>query len=101
VIDDPRMSRHHLEIRVIREQFALFDLDSSGGTYVNGQRINQGILYPGDLISLASVNVVFTQDRLLSERVKTDPTTLGGHGKLVTAVFEAALRDKGKSENCK
>ncbi len=93
VIDDPRISRHHLEIRVIREQFVLFDLNSSGGTYVNSQRVSQGMLYPGDLISLAGVNVVFTQDKLL-KRAKTDPESLGGHGEHVTAVFETAMRNK-------
>lgn len=95
VLDDPRVSRQHLQIRVIREQFVLFDLNSSGGTYINGQRVSQGMLYPGDLISLAGVNMVFAQDKLL-RRVKTDPEALGGHGEHVTAVFENALRKKGK-----
>jgi len=99
VIDDPRISRRHVEIRVIREQFVLFDLNSSGGTYVNGQRISQGMLYPGDLISLAGINLVFTQDKLLSRHAKTDPESLGGHGKHVTAVFESALRNKGEKRN--
>lgn len=99
VIDDPRISRHHLEIRVIREQFVLFDLDSSGGTYVNGQRISQGMLYPGDLISLAGTNIVIARDKTLSQRAQTDPAKLGGHGEHVTAVFESAMRNKKKNMN--
>lgn len=99
VIDDPRVSRHHLEIRVIREHFVLFDLGSSGGTYVNGQRISQGMLYPGDLISLAGVNMVIAQDKTLSQRIQTDPARLGGRGEHVTAVFESAMRNKKKTGN--
>jgi pSer/pThr/pTyr-binding forkhead associated (FHA) protein len=94
VLDDPRVSRKHLEIRVIREHFVLFDLNSSGGTFVNGQRVNQGILYSGDVISLAGVNLVFMQDSRL--RVPgTDPLTQQGAGERNTAIFNSSTdRDK-------
>lgn len=62
VIDDPRVSRNHAQLRAIKERFVLFDLNSTGGTYVNGQRSNQTILYPGDVISLAGVTLIFGQD---------------------------------------
>jgi hypothetical protein len=62
VVDDPRVSRNHAQMRVIKGRFVIFDLDSSGGTFVNGQRTNQSILYPGDVISLAGVTLVFGQD---------------------------------------
>ena len=62
VIDDPRVSRTHAQLRVIKARFVLFDLNSSGGTFVNNQRINQSVLYPGDVISLAGVTLIFGQD---------------------------------------
>lgn len=62
VIEDPRVSRLHAQLRVVKENFVLFDLGSTGGTFVNGQRINQCFLYPGDVISLAGVTLVFGQD---------------------------------------
>jgi pSer/pThr/pTyr-binding forkhead associated (FHA) protein len=40
----------------------LFDLNSTGGTFVNGQRTSQTVLYPGDVISLAGVALIFGQD---------------------------------------
>lgn len=94
VIDDPRISRHHLEIRVIQDNFVVFDLNSTGGTYVNGQRVNQGLLYPGDLISLAGVNLVFIQDKQLPERGKTDTDTSIGPGVHSTAIFQSSMTDK-------
>lgn len=62
VIDDPRVSRRHAQLRAIRGWYILFDLNSTGGTYVNGQRVTQSILYPGDVISLAGVPLIYGQD---------------------------------------
>ena len=95
VLDDPRVSRHHMEVRVIRGHFVLFDLNSSGGTYVNGQKTSQGILYPGDMISLAGVNMVFMQDSRLSTR-DTDGFRTAGPGTRQTAIFNTSLFSKKK-----
>ena len=62
VIDDPRVSRAHAQLRAIKGRFVVFDLNSTGGTFVNGQRTSQTVLYPGDVISLAGVTLVFGQD---------------------------------------
>lgn len=61
-IDDPRVSRNHCQIRYANHQYTLFDLNATGGTFVNGQRIQQYPLKPGDVISLAGVPLVFGQD---------------------------------------
>ena len=62
VIDDPRISRNHAQLRSINGRYVLFDLNSTGGTFVNGQRTSQTVLYPGDVISLAGVALIFGQD---------------------------------------
>jgi hypothetical protein len=62
VIDDPRVSRKHAQIRVINNRYAIYDLDSTGGTYVNKVKIDQCALFPGDVISLAGVDLVYGQD---------------------------------------
>jgi hypothetical protein len=59
VIDDPRVSRTHAQIRLVQGRYAIFDLDSTGGTFVNGQRVIQHVLHPGDVLSLAGVQIVF------------------------------------------
>ncbi len=61
VLDDPRVSRTHAELRAINGRYVLFDLNSTGGTFVNGLRITQSVVYPGDVISLAGVNLVYGQ----------------------------------------
>ena len=63
VIDDPRVSRLHAQIRSINGFLVLFDLDSIGGTLVNGNRIQECALSAGDVISLAGVPLVFNQEK--------------------------------------
>jgi hypothetical protein len=74
VITDPRVSRNHAQLRIVRDRFVIFDLNSSGGLYVNGHRTNQCVLYPGDVISLAGVNLLFGHD------IDTDRLTDGSKG---------------------
>jgi hypothetical protein len=62
VLDDPRVSRNHAQIRAIGGAFVLFDLNSTGGTFVNNDRITQFELQPGDVISLAGVPVIYGED---------------------------------------
>lgn len=61
VISDPHVSRHHAQLRVTKGYFILFDLDSTGGTSVNGEPITQKVLNGGDIISLAGVPIIFGQ----------------------------------------
>lgn len=62
VITDRRVSRLHAQVRAVKGHFMIFDLDSSGGTWINGERVRQRILHPGDVISLAGVPLVFGQE---------------------------------------
>jgi hypothetical protein len=62
-LDDPRVSRRHAQLRLMQSHYVLFDLNSTGGTYVNGQRIQQVTLKPGDVISLAGVPLIYGEDR--------------------------------------
>ncbi len=62
VVDDPRVSRVHAQLRALRGQYVIFDLGSSGGTMVNGQAVQQSVLHPGDVISLCGVPLIFGQE---------------------------------------
>ena len=61
VVDDPRVSRTHAQLRAINGRYIIFDLNSMGGTFVNGKKVNQSILYSGDVISLAGADFIFGQ----------------------------------------
>ena len=62
VLSDARVSRAHAQLRAINGRYVIFDLDSSGGSFVNGERVRQRSLQPGDVISLAGFALVFGQD---------------------------------------
>lgn len=100
VIDDPRVSRNHAQLRAIKGRFVLFDLNSTGGTFVNGQRTSQTVLYPGDVISLAGVALIFGQDNppprpdlAGTSPLNPDP----GTSERPTATIEHNTVDLGKS----
>lgn len=61
VVDDPRVSRTHAQMRAINGRYIIFDLNSTGGTFVNGERVKQTVLYPGDVISLAGADLIYGQ----------------------------------------
>jgi len=89
VIDDPRVSRKHGQLRAIKGRYMLFDLNSSGGIYVNGERIKQITLHPGDVISLAGVPIVYGQDavRAISETQEyTSPENASNADSTTTSV---------------
>ncbi len=61
VIDNEHVSRHHAEIREVAGHYVLLDLNSTGGTTVNGKRVQEHTLRPGDVVSLAGVPLIFGQ----------------------------------------
>lgn len=54
-------SRRHAEITSARGEFVLRDLDSTNGTFVNGARIDERNLEPGDCIQIGDSVVTFCQ----------------------------------------
>lgn len=100
VIDDPRVSRNHAQLRAIKGRFVLFDLNSTGGTFVNGQRTSQTVLYPGDVISLAGVALIFGQDNPppRPDMANTSPLNPDpGTSERPTATIEHNTVDLGKT----
>jgi hypothetical protein len=62
VIDDARVSRSHAQLRLRFGHYVVYDLGSTGGTFVNGQRIEECVLRAGDVISLGGVPVIYGED---------------------------------------
>lgn len=61
-IDNPSISREHFNITRTDQGYVITDLNSSHGTYVNGQKISEGqskTLDSGDLITIKSINIEF------------------------------------------
>jgi hypothetical protein len=62
ILDDPHVSRTHAQLRLREGSYVVFDLGSTGGTIVNGRRVHQHVLRPGDVITVASTPMVYGED---------------------------------------
>ena len=109
---DGQISKRHARIEMDAEgRFALYDLDSTNGTKVNGRRIDNRILNDGDEIQLGETRLTFQQNRKdeaaddsASDSVfpapRSDSPSNGSGGGRSQGVFGGAaadLRDGGDS----
>jgi hypothetical protein len=62
VLGDPNVSRKHAEVRRDGEGWAVIDLGSTNGIKLNGRRVDQGTLQPGDRITLGLTELTFELD---------------------------------------
>lgn len=59
IIDEDSVSREHARVRFENGQFILYDMASTGGTYVNGNMVQRQMLYDDDKIRLGRVEMTF------------------------------------------
>ena len=59
VIDNIQISRHHARIDLSEDDYILIDLNSTGGTSVNGLPVSSRSLEQGDAISIAGTPMIF------------------------------------------
>jgi hypothetical protein len=62
VLDDPNVSRRHAEVRRDGGGWAVSDLGSTNGIKLNGRRVDQGALQPGDRITVGLTELTFELD---------------------------------------
>lgn len=62
VLDDPHVSRRHALVRLENSRYVLYDLKSTAGTKVNDVDISSHTLRPGDVIRVASIEIVYGEE---------------------------------------
>ncbi len=62
VVDDPNVSRRHVEIRPDGDTWTLRDLGSTNGTELNGRRVERARLEDGDEITVGTTRITFARD---------------------------------------
>ncbi len=70
-IDHPTVSGRHARVEATAEGFALTDLGSRNGSFVNGKKVARAILRPNDWISLGSHVLIF-KDSVAGRRGNTE-----------------------------
>jgi serine/threonine protein kinase len=82
-LTDPRVSRSHFAIEARGRRLLLTDLQSNAGTFVNGRRVTEAELHPGDVITVGDTELRVEGDaagelamRVLAPRTKAPPPVL-------------------------
>jgi len=83
------VSRNHAMIVHQNEKWILYDLESTNGTWVNGQRIAQHILRHGDQIQIGPAVSVF---QLTGLAVQPDPIPIAADVQIATPSPEAVVQ---------
>jgi pSer/pThr/pTyr-binding forkhead associated (FHA) protein len=61
VVDAAMVSRLHCRLTAGATELQVIDLESTNGTFVNGQRVTQAILKEGDILGVGRVDLVVTR----------------------------------------
>ncbi len=71
-IPEPSVSSHHCEVLLQGNDIVVKDLNSTNGTYINGQKVTEGPLKPGQILRLGQIEM----------RLETDAPAPAGPKKL-------------------
>lgn len=67
ILNDPTVDNLHAKLIVEDNKFLLKDNNSTSGCFVNGQRITQKEILPGDIIKLGNTELIVLDPRRLQE----------------------------------
>jgi hypothetical protein len=98
LINDPTVSKKHAQILYLPGGFLLKDLESSNGTFVNNQRIEEFYLSDKDLVTFGEANYVFTCTKAAEPSREAEPATVEldvDLGELGTGVATATFQATG------
>ena len=59
VLDDQHISRKHARLLARHGKFVLIDENSTAGTRLNGQLVDEQTLKPGDVITIAKIDLIY------------------------------------------
>jgi signal transduction histidine kinase len=89
---DPGASRHHARLELQGGRLVLRDLSSSNGTFVNGVRITEAAIQPGDQVRVG--NTILTMGQPLSDTAPVDrrglPIQVDTEGRVDSSIITTA-----------
>ncbi len=80
ILSDKAVSRLHCEIEYTADSFLLRDMGSTNGTFLNGSKVKEAYLAPGDLIKIGNTSIEFVA---FDEKVKIEPSAHNSFGAMV------------------
>jgi hypothetical protein len=106
-LKDPAVSRVHCEVELEDGQVVVTDHESGSGTFVNGRRIVEHVLQPGDILQIGDTQLRFEAPRAAAAAApapaKPKPVVLVGDrlqelsGKMLSHFYVGNVLAKGQS----
>lgn len=61
VVKDNRLSRAHCRFEPRDDGWSIVDLESQNGTFLNGRRVRESLVKPGDVVTIGTADIVFEE----------------------------------------
>jgi adenylate cyclase len=89
-LPDEHVSRQHARVEYRRDACYIVDLGSSNGTKVNGVKIKEKALAPGDIITIGKNRLRFEDGNASKVELYDSPPVVPGNGTIVKSFDEVA-----------
>ena len=78
-LEYPNVSSHHCQLEIVNGYWHVRDMNSSNGTKVNGERVIERFLQPGDTLAIAKhrFEISYSPDPSLPPPEERDPFAIG------------------------
>jgi pSer/pThr/pTyr-binding forkhead associated (FHA) protein len=91
-IADPSVSSHHCEVLLRGSDVVIKDLNSTNGSFINGEKISESVLKPGQTLKLGQIELQLLTDGMAIPAAKPAPAPApapAGGGSAPTSVASA------------
>src|SRR5439155_708804 len=68
-IAEPSVSSHHCEVLLRGSDVVVKDLNSTNGTYINGEKVSESVLKPGQLLRLGQIEMRLETDATAAQQL--------------------------------
>src|SRR5437016_12083385 len=75
-IDEPSVSSHHCEVLLRGPDIVVKDLNSNNGTFINGEKVSESVLKPGQVLRLGQIEMRLETDTAPAAAKKSIDQTL-------------------------
>jgi len=106
VLEDGQVSRRHALIKRTGQEFALIDLNSANGTFINGKRIREHLLKNGDSFGISRFTIEF-KNTFAAPAIKYENQQIGNTvlmrapseiGAIIPKMDKSAIPSSGASQ---
>src|SRR5205823_12494767 len=106
-IAEPSVSSHHCEVLLRGSDVVVKDLNSTNGSFINGEKIIESVLKPGQLLRLGQIEMRLETDSTPAAKKPVDQTMVMQRGVSLTELeqgtraggFDTASKGFSKKEN--